>query len=143
MNSIKENGKKEFSNPLCKNFHPITQRFTKLNPNEIFIDFSISQHLMDRIDYIFIAGTECLNISEITAEWKRFTNLYYYLSWVTEKVKVQTTELICFVHFWITHEILYGIDTNIEYLKLKFQIGTIRKTSVIFVNASKINVSFF
>ena len=47
------------------------------------------------------------------------------------------------VHIWIIHEILYEIDTNIEYLKLKFQIGTIRKTSVIFVNASKMNVSYF
>ena len=40
------------------------------------------------------------------------------------------------LNFWITNEILFEIDTNIEYLKLKFQIGTIRKTSVIFVNAS-------
>ena len=44
------------------------------------------------------------------------------------------------VHIWIVHEILYEIDTHIEYLKLKFQIGTIRKTSV---NALKINVSYF
>ena len=47
------------------------------------------------------------------------------------------------VHIWIIHEISYEIDTHIEYLKLKFQIGTIRKTSVIFVNASKFNVSYF
>ena len=35
------------------------------------------------------------------------------------------------------HEILYEIDTPIEYYKLKFQIGTIRKTSVIFVNGGE------
>ena len=40
------------------------------------------------------------------------------------------------VNFWITNEILYEIDTHIEYLKLKFQIGTNRKTSVNFVNVS-------
>ena len=47
------------------------------------------------------------------------------------------------VHIWIIHEILYEIDTHIEYLKLKFQIGTIRKTSVVFVNSLKINVTYF
>ena len=47
------------------------------------------------------------------------------------------------VHIWIIHEVLYEIDTDIEYLKLKFQIGTIRKTTVIFVNPSKINDSYF
>ena len=47
------------------------------------------------------------------------------------------------VHFWIAHEILYEIDTHIEYRKFTFQIRVIRKTSVIFVNWSKINVSDF
>ena len=40
------------------------------------------------------------------------------------------------VNFWITNEILYEIGTHIEYLKLN------RQTSVIFVNASKMNVSY-
>ena len=46
------------------------------------------------------------------------------------------------VNFWITNEISYKIDTHIEYLKLKFEIGTFRQASVIFVNASTINVSY-
>ena len=47
------------------------------------------------------------------------------------------------VHFWNPHEILYEIDTQIEYPKFTFQLHVIRKTSVIFVNWSKINVSDF
>ena len=47
------------------------------------------------------------------------------------------------VPIWIIHEILYEIDTHIEYLKLKFQIDNIRKTSGILVNWSKISVSDF
>ena len=30
------------------------------------------------------------------------------------------------VNFWITNEILYEIDTHIDYLKHKFLIGNIR-----------------
>ena len=47
------------------------------------------------------------------------------------------------VHFWIPHEILYEIDTHIEYPKFTFQIRIFRKTSVIFIHWSKIKVSDF
>ena len=47
------------------------------------------------------------------------------------------------VSFWIPHEILYEIDTNIEFSKFTFQIRIIRITSVIFVNWSQINASDF
>ena len=47
------------------------------------------------------------------------------------------------VYFWIPHEILYEINTHFEYPNFTFQIRVIQKTSVIFVNWSKINVSDF
>ena len=47
------------------------------------------------------------------------------------------------VHFWIAHEILFEIDTHIEYPKFTFQMRIIRKTLVIFVKWSKINGNNF
>ena len=43
------------------------------------------------------------------------------------------------VNFWIPHEIV----THIEYPKYTFQIRIIRKTSVILMNWSKMNVRDF
>ena len=37
-------------NQNCQNFDPNVRRLTKLEPNEIFNDFSISQDSIDEID---------------------------------------------------------------------------------------------
>ena len=52
-NRVELSGKVYTKNLKCQNFDPNTRRYTKYGPNEMFINFSIPQLPIDRIDSVF------------------------------------------------------------------------------------------